>query len=71
MLAIETMNVKVVEESMVIQVFLFFALQIVQVNVQVKVDVLTEHVDASKDGQEKVVIKVLITFLNIIVDDGL
>ena len=29
------------------------------------------HVDVSKDGQEKVVIKVLITFFNIIVDDGL
>ena len=32
---------------------------------------LTEHVDASKDGQEKVVIKVLIFLLNMIVDDGL
>lgn len=31
----------------------------------------TEHVDASRDGQEKVVIKVLIfLFFNIIIDDG-
>jgi len=32
--------------------------------------VSTEHVDASRDGQEKVVIKVLIFFFNIIIDDG-
>ena len=53
------MSAKVVEESMVF----FYALQTVQVNVQVKADVSTEHVDASRDGQEKVAIKVLIIII--------
>ena len=30
----------------------------------------TEHVDASRDGQEKVVIKVLFIIFNTIVSDG-